>query len=259
MCSSFGCYSHACFATYAGGRYCIRTVEYGLQYKHCILLHCALYSVYCRGVQFINNTCEGAGLFLQINGGCPAMGSKNATAGTKFCGPIAVVGNTVRAMHGQGSGCMLGNDTSCPHNASGGGGSSGSCAETCTNWCNKQPPPWAGVFPPPITLGGQCGHNETLLPPSCDDSDTFAACRAMPGVAGACYNRNIIIASPGSSGAGNTSVRAAMVKCLTATQLAEGATTIHGITGSTEGRDEGDSEGEGGLCVGYSATCTFFG
>ena len=144
------CFIHACYATYAGGR----------------------------GVQWLNNRCEGAGLFLQFNGGFPAAEQPNATAGTEWCGALAVAGNTVAAMPGQGSGCMPDNHTSCSH---------GGAAEPCANWCNKQPPAWAGVFPPPATIGGQCGAHETLLPPPCDGRPRFAACRAAPGVAGACY------------------------------------------------------------------------
>ena len=182
------CFIHACFATYAGGS----------------------------GVQFLNNRCEGAGLFLQLNGGYPAIEKPNATDGTKWCGPLAVAGNTVASMPGQGSGCMPDNHTSCSH---------GGAAENCTNWCNKQPPAWAGIFPPPTTIGGQCGADESLLPPPCDNSPRFAACRAAPGVGGACYSK-----------------LKAEVQCIAAAELASGA-------------------GGEGLCAGPNATgtrCTFF-
>jgi hypothetical protein len=55
------CCPHACFATYAGGS----------------------------GIQFINNHCEGAFVFLQFDGDYPT------TSETKWCGPVTVVGNTV--------------------------------------------------------------------------------------------------------------------------------------------------------------------
>eukprot|EP01047_Picozoa_sp_COSAG01_P065956 COSAG01_NODE_9010_length_2583_cov_3.615539_1_plen_584_part_00 len=147
--NAFGCYSHACFGTYAGGR----------------------------GVQFLNNSCEGAGLFLQLNGGFPADEGPNATVDTKWCGPIAVAGNTVRAMPRQGSGCMRNNLTDCAHTTN----RSVAVARTCTNWCNKLPPPWSGIYPQAPTIGGQCSHTEPLLPPPCDHGPRFAACRAQPG------------------------------------------------------------------------------
>jgi len=145
------CFEHACFATYAGGK----------------------------GIQWINNRCEGAGLFLQFNGGYPADESANATSDTLWCGPLAVVGNTVGAMPGQGSGCMLNNHTRCAKSGT---------AQTCTNWCNKEPPRWSGIYDPPTTVGGQCEEGEKALPPACEDSPRFAACRSAPGMAGACYN-----------------------------------------------------------------------
>ena len=170
------CYSHACFGTYSGGQ----------------------------GVQFLNNTCEGAGLFLQFSGAFPADENKNATAETKWCGPIAVAGNTVGAMPGQGTGCMLNNHTNCPQTTN----RSVAVAQSCTNWCNKLPPPWSGIYPPAPTIGGQCSPDETRLPPPCDSTARFAACRATPGVGGACYSGQ----QEDSAG----------VTCLTATQLAEG-------------------------------------
>ena len=196
--NSYSCYSHACFGTYAGGQ----------------------------GVQFLNNTCEGAGLFLQLNGGFPAVENGNATADTKWCGPIAVAGNTVGAMPGQGSGCMLDNHTNCPPTTN----RSVAVSQSCTNWCNKLPPPWSGVYPPAPTIGGQCSHNETLLPPPCDSNPRFAPCRATPGVAGACYNDNDEVGE------------AAAATCLTATQVAEGDS----------------SSSASAACAGYTTKCVFF-
>jgi len=69
------CCQHSCYAAYAGGS----------------------------GVQILNNSCEGSFLFLQLSGDYPV------TKRTKWCGAVAVAGNTVSAMPGQGSGCMLDN------------------------------------------------------------------------------------------------------------------------------------------------------
>ena len=129
--NAFGCYSHACFGVYSGGK----------------------------GLQFVNNTCEGAGLFLQLDGAFPAVESPNATNETTWCGPIVVAGNSVGAMPGQGSGCMPGNDTACPPWVH--ANRSAAVAASCTNWCNKLPPPWAGAFDPPPTVGGQSTYRSS--------------------------------------------------------------------------------------------------
>jgi hypothetical protein len=73
-----GCYSHPCFATYAGGS----------------------------GVQWINNHCHGAFNVLSFNGGYPDPSK------TKWCGVLTVAGNTYSQMQGQGSGCRLNSSTS---------------------------------------------------------------------------------------------------------------------------------------------------
>ena len=145
----------------------------------------------------------------------------NATADTKWCGPLAVAGNTVASMPGQGSGCMPDNHTRCSH---------GGPAENCTNWCNKQPPPWSGVYPPATTIGGQCGADERALPPPCDASPRFAPCRAAPGVAGACYTENT-------------------VRCIAAAELAN--------SGGGGGGGGGGGDGGGDLCP-AGTRCTFF-
>ena len=72
------CYSHSCFATYAGGA----------------------------GIQWINNHCEGAQNFLSFYGDFPDPSK------TKWCGPLTIAGNTYSAMAGQGHGCRAGNDNS---------------------------------------------------------------------------------------------------------------------------------------------------
>lgn len=70
------CYSHACYATYAGGR----------------------------GIQWINNSCHGAFNILAFN---KDFGSSS----TKWCGVFAVAGNSYSQIEGQGSGCRLTNST----------------------------------------------------------------------------------------------------------------------------------------------------
>ncbi len=160
------CCPHSCFATYAGGS----------------------------GIQFINNHCEGAFVFLQFDGDYPK------TSETKWCGPVSVVGNTVSAMSGQGEGCMLDNSSKRAGRD-----------PSPTNWCHNSPPPWAqGPYPSAPTIGGQCSKDDALLPPPCTDNPTFAECRATPGVGGICYN----VSGP--------------TLCLTATQLAESGTELCG-------------------------------
>ena len=153
------CCPHACFATYAGGS----------------------------GIQFINNHCDGAFVFLQFDGDFPK------TAETKWCGPVSVAGNTVSAYPGQGTGCMLDNSTKREGRT-----------PSPINWCHNSPPPWAqGPYPPAPTIGGQCSADDKLLPPPCPSLPVLSMCRATPGVGGACYNAS------GSA------------LCLTATQLVE--------------------------------------
>lgn len=157
------CCPHSCFATYAGGS----------------------------GVQFLNNKCEGAFVFLQFNGDFPV------TARTKWCGPVAVAGNSVSTMPGQGSGCMLDNSTKRT-----------GIDPSSDNWCHNKPPPWArGPYPPAPTVGGQCTGSFQELPPPCGEHPTFDGCRALPGVGGICYN-----AVEGKGG----------VACVSATELAQG-------------------------------------
>ena len=121
------CYGHACYATYAGGR----------------------------GIQWVNNRCEGAlqTFYLFIDFSNPA--------GTVWCGRLSVAGNTYAAMPGQGAGCRQDSDAS--------------------SMCS-------GVPQPPGTIGGQCTQNEEWLPPPCDEGARFASCRARAGVGGACFN-----------------------------------------------------------------------
>ena len=153
------CFSHACYATYASGA----------------------------GVQFLNNRCEGANLFLQFNGRYPN------TAGTQWCGPLAVAGNSYAEMPGQGSGCMVD------------GATNGTNSFGQDFWCNKAAPPWSPTnYSAAPTVGGQCGRAEKLLPPPCEAGERFAACRRAPGVGGACFR-----------GSGP-------VACLTAAELAQG-------------------------------------
>ena len=156
-----GCYSHTCFATYAGGL----------------------------GIAFLGNHCEGARALVAFNGDFPDPSK------TKWCGVLAVAGNTYAAATGQGSGCRASNSTD---------------------------PPCVGRSDAP-SLGGQCSPGEALLPAACGppapSSRLLTACRATPGVGGACYN---------DSGP---------ALCLTAAQLAQGAA-------------------QGDLCGGYAHACT---
>jgi hypothetical protein len=162
------CCPHSCFATYAGGS----------------------------GVQFLNNTCEGAFVFLQFNGDFPV------TSNTKWCGPVAVAGNTVRAMSRQGSGCMLDNSTKRTGRD-----------PSPDNWCHNKPTPWAhGPYPPAPTVGGQCSSSDQQLPPPCAQHPAFAACRALPGVGGVCHN----------NARGSEDTPDDDVACVSATELARG-------------------------------------
>ena len=121
---------------------------------------------------------------------------------------------------------MLDNHTNCPPTTN----RSVAVSQSCTNWCNKLPPPWSGVYPPAPTIGGQCSHNETLLPPSCDSNPRIAPCKATPGVARAYYNDNDEVGE------------AAAATCLTATQVAEGDS----------------SSSASAACAGYTTKCVFF-
>jgi len=123
------CYRHPCWATYAGGS----------------------------GVQWVNNHCEGAFNVLAFNGDYPNPKQ------TKWCGVLAVVGNTYSQIQGQGSGCRL-----------------NSSVETI---CSNRPNP-------PGTVGGQCTNGEAKLPPPCSSSSRFTLCRAAAGVGGICYNNS---------------------------------------------------------------------
>ena len=73
-----GCYSHPCFATYAGGS----------------------------EVQWVNDHCGGAFNIRSFNGDYPNPKE------TKWCGVRAVVGNTYSQMQGQANGCRLNTSTS---------------------------------------------------------------------------------------------------------------------------------------------------
>lgn len=107
------CFSHACYATYASGS----------------------------GVQFLNNHCEGSNLFLQFNGDYPD------TAGTRWCGTLAVAGNTYSQYPGQGRGCMV-------NSATNGTNSFGQ-----QFWCNKQAPPWYALAAAPPIASQRCLRN----------------------------------------------------------------------------------------------------
>lgn len=122
------CYSKPCYATYAGGA----------------------------GVQWVNNRCEGSVRPINFNPGYPSNPSK-------WCGVLAVAGNSYASMAGQGSGCRL----------------NGSTAPFCRD---------GGSQGPPFSIGGQCETDEAKLPPACADSPRFAACRAAAGVGGICFN-----------------------------------------------------------------------
>ena len=131
------CCPHPCFATYAGGA----------------------------GVQFINNTCEGAYLFLLLTGD---FTHENITT---WCGSVVVANNTVKRMQGQGRGCMT------PDGMTG------------ATWCEKAGPPWTrGPYPPAPTIGGQCDPNEKKLPPPCPNEERMNRCKRTPGVGGICAN-----------------------------------------------------------------------
>eukprot|EP00322_Chrysochromulina_rotalis_P010657 CAMPEP_0115840310 /NCGR_PEP_ID=MMETSP0287-20121206/6703_1 /TAXON_ID=412157 /ORGANISM="Chrysochromulina rotalis, Strain UIO044" /LENGTH=460 /DNA_ID=CAMNT_0003293913 /DNA_START=42 /DNA_END=1424 /DNA_ORIENTATION=+ len=123
-----GCYTHACYATYSGGK----------------------------GIQWLNNRCEGAYdvvRFLQ----------DFDSSSSKWCGNLTEAGSSYVEMADQGTGCRL---------------------ETSSSWCTNLQPNAAH------TIGGQCTEDEPLLPPPCSDSARFASCLATPGMGGACYNQS---------------------------------------------------------------------